>query len=300
MDDNSIKVLLVEYNPDDAILIREALGETGSENFHLEWVARLSEGLNRLDQGGIDVVLLDMSLPDSQGLDTFKKAYAAAPNTLIIILSGLDDERTASDAAQQGAQDYLVKSQVDSPLLVRSLRYAIERHRLRSELEQRRQREQQQRELSALEQLSGPSQTSVTAQTFGLEPLRVGLPDTFNELVQRYEELMDLALERRTHKVEHNVSESLRAVVEQLGFLKAGPRDVVEIHATALKSKTREATQAKAQAYAEEGRLMVLELMGYLVSFYRNYSSGVGMASAPEASNGVQYQSIKGEIHDQS
>jgi PAS domain S-box-containing protein len=130
--------------------------------------------------------------------------------------------------------------------------------------------ERLERELRSLEQLSAPPSAAVTAQLFGLAPLRESVPDTFNELVQRYGNLMDLALEQRAYRVEHNISERLRSLAERVGFLKAGPRDVVEIHSTALKRKTREVIPAKAQAYVEEGRLMVLELMGYLVSYYRN------------------------------
>lgn len=131
--------------------------------------------------------------------------------------------------------------------------------------------EQLERELRSMERLSGPPQTAVTAQTFGLVPLREGMPEAFNELVKRCGDLMDLALEQRAYRVEHNISEGIRSIAEELGFMKAGPRDVVEIHSTALKGKSKGATPQKAQAYVEEGRLMVLELMGYLLSFYRNY-----------------------------
>lgn len=134
--------------------------------------------------------------------------------------------------------------------------------------------ERLERELRSLERLSGPSSTSVTAQSFGLLPLREGLSDTFNELVQRYGDILELALEQRAYKVEHNVSERLRSITEQMGFLKAGPRDVVEIHSTALKGKSNGSPPQRVQAYIEEGRLIVLEIMGYLTSYYRNYAIG--------------------------
>lgn len=295
MAEKPIKVLLVEDNPVDADLVQEFLAEETPGRFAVTHVERLSQALDCLGTAESDVVLLDLSLPDSQGLATLSRVQQEAPEVPIIVLTGADDEALALSAVKAGAQDYLAKGRVDGQLLARSMHYAMDRHRLQAELERTRQREQQQRELGALEQLSGPSQTSVTAQTFGLGSLREGLPDTFNELVRRYEELMDLALERRAYKVEHDVSESLRAVVDQLGFLKAGPRDVVEIHATALKRQTRKATQAKAQAYAEEGRLMVLELMGYLASYYRDYFSGSSRPPTKEASRGGQSQSNKGE-----
>ena len=142
--------------------------------------------------------------------------------------------------------------------------------------------EQLERELRSLERLSGPGQTAVTAQMFGLVPLHAGIPRVFNQLVERYGELMELALEQRAYRVKHNIPEELRLLAEQLGFLKAGPRDVVEIHSTALKTKSKGAASQKAQAYTEEGRLLVLELMGYLASYYRNYASGASKAQVPE------------------
>ncbi len=146
--------------------------------------------------------------------------------------------------------------------------------------------EQLERELRSLEQLQGPPQTSVTAQMYGSGPLRGHAPNTFNQFVRRYGNLIDLALEQRGYRVEHSIPEKLRAMSEQLGFLKAGPRDVVEIHTKALKGRSKGANPGKTQAYAEEGRLMALELMGDLVSYYRRRSSGakeVAPSAAPKA-----------------
>jgi hypothetical protein len=109
---------------------------------------------------------------------------------------------------------------------------------------------------------------------FGAAPLREALPQVFQELVERYSVLLDLALEQRAYKVEHNVSEGFHILVEHLGFLKAGPRDVVDIHSAALKKRTSGTNPFKAQAYVEEARLAVLELMGHMVSYYRNHSMG--------------------------
>ena len=136
MTDSSIKVLLIEDNPGDARLIREMLVETGDASVELECADRLGTGLERLAGGGIDGVLLDLSLPDSQGFETFNKVYAQAPTMPIIVLSGLDEEEMALSAVREGAQDYLVKGQVDGNLLVRSLRYAIERKRADNQLKQ--------------------------------------------------------------------------------------------------------------------------------------------------------------------
>ena len=127
MNNGSIEILLIEDNPGDARLIKEFLRETGKA-FELDWVDSLSKGLKRLD--GKDAILLDLTLPDSSGLDTFKKIHSVAPALPIIVLTGNDDETLSSKALQEGAQDYLVKGQVSGQILARSIRYAIERKRI--------------------------------------------------------------------------------------------------------------------------------------------------------------------------
>jgi signal transduction histidine kinase len=137
-----IAALLIEDNPGDARLIREMLRDIDSgAPVTLTQVGRLSEGLQRLADGGTDVVLLDLSLPDSHGFETFSAVRRSDADVAVVVLSGLDDEALAIKAVQEGAQDYLVKGQVDGPAIRRSMRYAIERQhleRVRRELEQQR------------------------------------------------------------------------------------------------------------------------------------------------------------------
>ena len=130
MNDKDVRVLLIEDSPGDARLIRETLAEVRGARFDFECVDRLSTGLERLAAGGIDVVLLDLGLPDSLGLDTFIKVRAQAVEVPIVVLTGLDDETLAVKALQKGAQEYLLKEDVNSGMLARALRYSIERHRL--------------------------------------------------------------------------------------------------------------------------------------------------------------------------
>lgn len=135
MERQPITVLLIEDNPGDARLITELLTEVKVVSFHLERVEQLQQGLDRLARGGIDVVLLDLSLPDSHGLDTFAAAHASARSVPIIVLTGLDDETIAIKAVKEGAQDYLFKGQVDGELISHAIRYAIERQKMLMELE---------------------------------------------------------------------------------------------------------------------------------------------------------------------
>jgi two-component system cell cycle response regulator len=136
MNSKPIKLFLVEDNPGDARLIREMLAEIPNIRFTLEQVERLEEALKRLTGGEeVDVVLLDLSLPDSRGLETFNRFHDAFKEPPpIIVLTGLDDETVGVSAVQGGAQDYLVKGRVDGNLLARSVRFAIERQRMVKEL----------------------------------------------------------------------------------------------------------------------------------------------------------------------
>ena len=120
------KILLIENDPAGAVRIRAALVETSSGTFDVEWVRQLSEGLARLSKGGIDAVLLKLSLPDSHGIKTFDKLFSAAPDIPILIL-GNGNEPLAKEAVAHGAQDYLLAGHVDSYSLPRALRNAIER-----------------------------------------------------------------------------------------------------------------------------------------------------------------------------
>lgn len=132
--DKPIRILLIEDNPADARLLKEMLAEITDVSFNLERVERLSDGLERLKEGGVDIVLLDLTLPDSRGLDTFLALEKQAPSVPITVLSGLDDATLAIQAVREGAQDYLVKGRIDSSLLVRVIRYSIERKRIEEAL----------------------------------------------------------------------------------------------------------------------------------------------------------------------
>jgi two-component system cell cycle sensor histidine kinase/response regulator CckA len=127
MVSQSIDVLLVEDNPGDARLLQEILRDVPSTRYRLMQVEQLGQALQCLAAGSFDVILLDLSLPDSQGLETFVRLYPQAIAIPIVVLTGLDDETLAIRAMQAGAQDYLVKGQVSGDLLGRSIRYAIER-----------------------------------------------------------------------------------------------------------------------------------------------------------------------------
>lgn len=134
MMQNSLRVLLVEDSPTDSRLFQHVFFRASEENWSLEFVERLSEAIDSCQMQSFDLVLLDLNLPDSDGLNTVAKFSQAVPNVPIIILTGFDDEELALQAMSKGAQDYLVKDQVTTHLLRRSIRYSIERSQILQQL----------------------------------------------------------------------------------------------------------------------------------------------------------------------
>lgn len=128
MDTGRVNILLVEDNPGDVLLIRDMLTSAKGVPVHVECAERLADALDRLSAQSFDLMLLDLGLPDSAGIDTVAKVHAHAPDVPIIVLTGQNDEAVGASAVWAGAQDYLVKGQVTSALLIRSIRYAISRH----------------------------------------------------------------------------------------------------------------------------------------------------------------------------
>lgn len=140
MQAGPIRVLLVEDNPGDARLIHEMLREAKTGGFAVEWVSRLSDGLERLGKAEIDLVLLDLGLPDSTGLETFFQAYAQSPGLPFVLLTDLDEETLALSALRHGAKDYLIKRTTDADALLRAIRYAFERHSIETAIEAERKK----------------------------------------------------------------------------------------------------------------------------------------------------------------
>ena len=134
MKNKNISILLVEDNPSDAALVRELLGEANSVQFELTHCNMLGSALALLSKENFGIILLDLSLPDGKGLETVVRTHTAMPNIPIVVLSGLGDEELAARALHEGAQDYLVKGQIDSNLLIRAIRYAIERKQVEDAL----------------------------------------------------------------------------------------------------------------------------------------------------------------------
>lgn len=135
MDNPVIQVLLIEDNPADALMLREAVRVDVLSSFEFTVAESLTSGLEILRDKQFDVILLDLGLPDSQGLKSFETVHSAFPEKPVVVLSGSADQRLALEAVQSGAQDYLVKGPTGWEIASRAMRYAIERKRMEERLQ---------------------------------------------------------------------------------------------------------------------------------------------------------------------
>ncbi len=292
MLDRCCRVLLVEDDPEDTTNIQNLLANAQSasfqKGFELVCTETFREGRERLARGDIDVVLLDLMLPDSRGVSTLVELQKMAPNVPIIVQTAIEDEAISVKALELGACGYLPKLKLDAKLLVYALRSAMERHYQLAAIEQHQDRQHEQ-EIRELEELMAGSREQSQPTAF-VAPVRDRMPDIFEELVQRYSDLIEQALEQRAYKVDNRLSHQLSIFAEQLGFLKAAPRDLVEIHTQVLKDKIRTAAPGKAQAYTKEGRFLLLELLGNLASYYRRYFIGLDKLNLTKQYNELKRQ----------
>jgi two-component system cell cycle response regulator len=129
MSDDRIQVLLVEDNPGDVRIVRELLAEDDAQDFELFHAVTVKDAVDQLTThaGHIDAVLLDLSLPDEQGVNTIRRVVAAASTAVVVVMTGAGDEELGLTSLNEGAQDYLVKGQVDGRSLRRALRFALSR-----------------------------------------------------------------------------------------------------------------------------------------------------------------------------
>lgn len=263
-----LRLLLVEDSPSDQRLILEIL--SGSA-IVADAVVSLADAEARLGGGGLDLVLLDLGLPDSQGLDGLRRLLAGSPEIPVVVMTGLSGDELGFEAVRIGAEDFLQKDWIiDAALVKRTLRFAVERHRLR----QRLQMAEREQEAMALGRIDANAKVDISASAFGLKPLRDRDGDLFAETRNTYGQILRAAAERQVFQVQHPISDQLRKLADQLGFVRASPRDLIDIHSAALKTLIASVAPEHERLIINEGRITILELMGHLVSYYRRYYVG--------------------------
>jgi DNA-binding response OmpR family regulator len=271
-------VILIEDNDADAELIEGFLQPKTHLKYHVHRFRRLRDAEEFLRSGNTGViVILDLGLPDSSGLYAIERIQKCLPSVAavsvvpIIVLTGSSENNARGfEAIRLGAQDFLLKGEVSQSLLERSIRYAVERSRLLVELESKKTVEIHALTTALAKDsiMTEWQDTSVTAKLSGVGPLRDRDPDFFAAIQSKYESLLDEYLETigfgrpppRT-----KINNLAGDIASQWG----SARDVIDLHVKAVKEKTKGVSTQRVAAFSIEGRLLAVELMGYLVDYYR-------------------------------
>lgn len=255
-------LLLVEDNPGDAQLVEELLSEQGGEDYQIVHARRMSEAIETLRAVEVDVVLLDLRLPDCTGVDSVIAIRDRVNSIPIVVLTGSDDDELAIACIDAGAQDYLAKSEVRARNLRRAIGYAVTRLR-EAQLREMQETLERYRTLSTATQT-----TTVTAALAGAGPLVGRHPDLHSRLVAAYLALLEPYLSREFDRVEAP-RDHLERIVTALGDAGGGPRDLLDVHVSALDNALNRQDDPHTRSVVYEARLLALEMMGLLVDYYR-------------------------------
>jgi YesN/AraC family two-component response regulator len=304
---SKLSILIV----DDEANVTQSLARNLRDQFEVFTANSGLEALEILSQHDIAIILADQRMPGMEGVELLKAAQKISPESRSIIISGYSDIAALVTALNiSSIRGYLSKpwdmqelrEKLDNAAFeytaifhdasvvnnsadfiaelqgqIEDLKRLIETIQLEEdgtleEQESRRKRAlQHEQETLTFEQLYKAQNTQVSRQSFGLLRLQESTPEDFTSIVTKYCELLEKAFEQRVYKISHKISSELRNLAEELGYLRAGPRDVIEIHNKALQLLAENQSSAKHQVFHEEGKLLVLELMGYLVLFYQRY-----------------------------
>lgn len=284
---HELRVLLIEDDREFAALVGAQLARPDRTfESDLRHVEQMSVALEALEADEFDVILLDLGLPDERGLRSVKRVVERARDAAVVVVTGTEDPMLAIQAVAVGAQEYVLKREITPPLLERTIRYAVERKALSAELDRALKRERTERELRRLERLAGDGPSSVTAGLFGEGALKTRNPTRWGEMRLEYNRILDVALEERTHQIEKQATKDLRSLASVMGFVGATPRDVVTLHSEVINAAVEGAATGLAEAYVDEARILVLELMGHLASWYRTRAAVSAVPAGKGADDG--------------
>ena len=255
-------LLLVEDSSSDAELVVEMLADQQASQYNILRATTISDALHQLQNAQVDIILLDLRLPDSHGTRSVKTIRAAAGNIPIVVLTGINDEDLALVCIDAGAQDYLPKEELRPQTLRRAIGYAITRQR-------EAQIRDLQQTLDHLRQLSSANaRTQTTAKLTLNGPVRERHDGEFVQIVDDYSALLPAYLEHLLCQAE-KPRDQMELLITRLGDLGGGPRDLMDVHVAALDASVEKQNAERGCALAVEGRLLALEMMGLLVDYYR-------------------------------
>lgn len=266
---SKIRILLIEDNTTDVLLLTENLQEIKNETFSIHAVATLNLALVAHKTDEFDIVIMDLNLPDSVGLDTFVNFRKHAGNTPVILLTSVESYELGLAAVKMGAQDFMVKHHVQPNLLSHAIRYAIERSQLQDQIEKPPQPEPGQQELKILEEMLSSKHTSNASEFDSAPSLRASNPQLFASIVQIYQTVLSQGTVSQTLRVDTIMMSNLHVLGDELGRSNSDFRDILDIHTQALRQALASFSEEDSQKLLPGSRVAVLSLMGHLSEFYR-------------------------------
>lgn len=268
-----ISALLIEDNDGDVLLIEKMLQKTAPGMIKLMRVDCLKKAIEALKQDHFDVLLLDLGLPDSIPDTTLSTILPQSTDIPILVLTGLGEGASAISEIQAGTQDYLIKGKFDGKLLYRFICNSVERYQLLKARELAKIQKQQNSEIHSLDRLTSEKSLSVTASSLNINPIKKQNLALFNRLVISYREILEKQVENSIYKEKKQIPSAPTDFADELGSLRANPRDVIDIHKAALLLESDNQTEQKMAAYLAEGRVLLLELMGHLLNYYLKHQT---------------------------
>lgn len=215
--------------------------------------------------------------PGTQGLGSLRalaELRRRSPFLPVVVITGGGSEGSSTAAVPAGAATVLWTGDSLDELFKRTVTGAIERGRAMGDAGDTARRMVADREMRHLRGACGPAPLMATHQSLGSKSLKAVSANVFQGLAGQYGELLDQAMTTRTRDVNMGTSEDLQALASRLGTMNVGPRDIIDLHRTALAAKLRDQSAPKAEAFVEEGRMLMIQLMGYVLSYYRTLAWG--------------------------
>lgn len=257
---NPLQILLVENDPADAELVEFTLRAVGEPSFELRVVPSMRDIDG--DEGPTDLLLVDLGLPDCTGVDTVLRAKEKMPDVPLIVLTGNESTDVALACVDAGAEDFLEKPSLSPITLRRAIGFALSRQR------EARIRMLEQTLLRFSELSTSGGKTSVTRSLTNAGAVKQRAPREYMELCEQYRPLLESYVEQVICD-KPKPTKRMAELAAAIGDLSGGPRDLIDVHVSALRAATAGRKGARVRAFGVDGRLLALEMMGLLVDYYR-------------------------------
>lgn len=299
--DKSVNLLLVDDSEANLVALEALLG---SQEYRLVRATSGEEALRQVLDTDFAAIVMDVMMPTMDGFETARliKQRERSAHVPIIFLTGMAKDKRFQDLGYEtGAVDYLTKP-VDEHALKAKLAVFADLFRLRDALQTETLAHQRLRAESAAEhaqmradldreqdvmvrRFEARQTTKISGAFHGQQQVRDSVPDAFADLVADFSRCLDMAVDARVHATDHDVSTELQSVASKMAFLGAGPRDVVDVHRAAIAAACKDRPPPKVRVTTDEGRYLLVELMGHLLGLYRTfYNRRVGpLTPSPKA-----------------